>query len=227
MSLPPLAYALLGGIVPPIVWLWFWLHEDRRHPEPRGLIIATFLAGMAAVPLVLPLERFAHHALGDGMVTIALWALLEEVTKFAAVALIALRSRFFDEPLDALVYFITGALGFAALENVFFLFGQFADGSVLAGAITSNLRFIGATLLHTVASATIGGAVAFSFRKHGAVRMRFITLGVILAVLLHSLFNLFILYLNNGNLFPIFSAVWLAVVALIFFFERVKRLRRR
>ena len=67
-----LAIALLVGIVPSLIWLWFWLKEDSRRPEPRGMILRTFLAGMAAVPLVLPFEKLASAYLGDGTATIIL-----------------------------------------------------------------------------------------------------------------------------------------------------------
>ena len=50
-------YALLGGILPALIWLAFWLREDYKHPEPRGLILRTFLLGMGAVILVLPFQK--------------------------------------------------------------------------------------------------------------------------------------------------------------------------
>ena len=36
------------GFAPPLLWLWFWLKEDKR-PEPRKEIMIVFLAGMAMV----------------------------------------------------------------------------------------------------------------------------------------------------------------------------------
>ena len=34
-----LLYALSWWYPPVLLWLWFWLKEDARHPEPRGLIV--------------------------------------------------------------------------------------------------------------------------------------------------------------------------------------------
>ena len=50
-------YALLGGILPALVWLAFWLREDYKHPEPRGLVFRTFIFGMIAVIIVLPFQK--------------------------------------------------------------------------------------------------------------------------------------------------------------------------
>jgi len=41
------------------VWLWFWLKEDAKRPEPKRLLFAAFAAGMIAVPFALSLEKFA------------------------------------------------------------------------------------------------------------------------------------------------------------------------
>src|SRR3990172_4645093 len=58
-ELTTLIFAVFGGILPALFWLWFWLKEDREHPEPRGKIAASFLVGMGAVFLALPLEHIA------------------------------------------------------------------------------------------------------------------------------------------------------------------------
>jgi RsiW-degrading membrane proteinase PrsW (M82 family) len=49
MDFTIIAYALLSGILPALLWLWFWLKEDNLHPEPRSLLIGSFIAGMIVV----------------------------------------------------------------------------------------------------------------------------------------------------------------------------------
>jgi RsiW-degrading membrane proteinase PrsW (M82 family) len=51
---PVFFYGLLGGLLPALLWLWFFLKEDSKRPEPKWLILAAFLAGMLAVILALP-----------------------------------------------------------------------------------------------------------------------------------------------------------------------------
>jgi RsiW-degrading membrane proteinase PrsW (M82 family) len=46
-------FAVLGGVLPPLIWLWFWLKEDTRRPEPKALIGLAFLSGILAIAPVL------------------------------------------------------------------------------------------------------------------------------------------------------------------------------
>ncbi len=217
-----LSLAFLGGFLPALLWLIFWQLEDRCDPEPKKLIFFCFVGGMIAVPLVLPLQYWAQ-AHFSGTLMLLIWAAGEEILKFAAAWFIALRGKAVDEPIDAIVYMVTAALGFAAIENTLFLIGPLTGGDTLTSLITGNVRFIGATLLHTLASATIGVAIATSFYKSPFVRRWYLLSGVILAILLHTVFNVLILQQGGSMTFPVFLLVWIGVIAVLLFFERLKR----
>jgi RsiW-degrading membrane proteinase PrsW (M82 family) len=214
--------AALGGLLPALLWLAFWLMEDRCEPEPKRYLFFCFLAGMAAVPLVLPLETAADIYL-DGSQLLLAWAVIEELLKFGAAYLAALRFRVFDEPLDGVIYLVTAALGFSALENALFLVDPASAGDALRMLVMGDLRFIGASLLHVLASATIGISLALSFHQSAAKRRLAAAIGVILAVSLHALFNLLILTSGSGKIFLVFLALWLGIVALLFAIEQVKQ----
>ncbi len=231
MFAPVLLISFLAGIFPALFWLGFWLLEDKRDPEPKKYIIFTFLAGMGIViPIVLPLEKLVQSqaaAIGyasEGILVLFLWAAIEEVFKFAAAYVAALHWRVFDEPIDAIIYMITAALGFAALENMLFLSSPIGDGQFLQTLVTGDLRFVGATLLHVLSSATVGVCLAYAFKKGAHARRKAAVIGVILAVALHTAFNFFILSKGGEATFFIFLVLWLGIVALLLFVERVKRL---
>jgi len=137
-----------------------------------------------------------------------------------------LRTRAYDEPIDGLIYLITAALGFAALENAFFLFAPIQEGDLLVSVITGNVRFIGATLLHTVTSAVVGISVALSFGKPWIDKIIYTGIGLVTAVVLHALFNYFILSSDSTGMFIVFSVVWVGVVGLIIVFDKFKRANR-
>ena len=230
-----LAAILLGGFLPTLLWLWFWLKEDP-HPEPRKTLVISFLLGMAAVPAVLLAEYLFYLAAvklgiaGEGEIkSIFLlfgWAFLEEGAKFLTAWWADLKRSVYDEPVDALIYLITVALGFAALENVLFL-SNLAKEGLSASLITADLRFFGATLLHTVTAGVMGVSIAFSF-FHKEHRHRNIWGGIILATLLHGAFNAFIIQGATGTaILKTFSIVWALIILLIFFFEKVKRIGPR
>jgi RsiW-degrading membrane proteinase PrsW (M82 family) len=226
MTASTIFFAFTGGILPALLWLWFWLREDRKSPEPRALIINTFIAGMIAVLVAFLLERgVALFLSATATSTLVIWALIEEVLKFGAAYLTGLRLKDNDEPVDAMIYMITAALGFSALENAFFLLTPLGEGSFAGFLITGNLRFIGSTLLHVIASGTVGVFVAYGFFEGEKRKKLLLGLGLILALVLHTFFNFFILQGNN-NLFSIFGFVWVGVVLLILFFERVKHIEK-
>jgi RsiW-degrading membrane proteinase PrsW (M82 family) len=220
-----LLIAVVGGILPALLWLVFWLMEDRCDPEPKRYITFCFLAGMASVFPVLWLEQTVAPFL-SGVYLLAVWSAIEELFKFGAAYVAALRYKVFDEPLDGVIYLVTAALGFAALENVLFLMTPVGEGDLLRTIITGDLRFIGASLLHTLASATIGVSLALSFYKSVAVRKWAAFTGVILAITLHTLFNFFILESGSGSTFLVFLTIWLGIVALLFTIEQVKQPKR-
>lgn len=224
INVDTVVYALLGGILPALVWLTFWLREDHKHPEPRNLVLRTFVLGMCAVFLVLPFQKMVNSFFpGMTLTAFLLWAVLEEVFKFGAAYFGGIRSVEDNEPIDPIIYMITAALGFAALENALFILGPLAGQNTLDSIITGNLRFIGASLLHVVSSSIIGITFAFSFYKSRKRRVLFVLTGFVAAIAFHTIFNL---SLNNGaKLIPLVS-VWLGVTLLLLVFEKTKTIAR-
>lgn len=236
-TLQTIIFALLGGVVPAVVWLSFWLREDDEHPEPNRYLILSFVYGMLAVPVALAAQLFINHFfLGDqdiaqtivaapliGFAVLVIWSITEELVKYWAAYHGGLKRRTDDEPMDDVIYMITAALGFAALENALYLFGPLFDGNTELAIATGNMRFIGATLLHIAASSLIGIFRAFSHFKLNEAKKRYTYSGIILAVTLHALFNLFIMVHANSMFFA-FSSIWIVIVVIIFVFERIKAL---
>ena len=221
--------------LPPVLWLMFYLREDR-HPEPKLLLLLTFIGGMISVVIAIVGEcAFAQVANGgsceNGMdyaaknvftLFLAI-ACIEEYVKYLVVKLLVLKRKDFDEPVDAMIYMITAALGFAAVENALFIFPLFHQSLLLGLEITTN-RFLGANLLHALSSAIVGFFLArawFSPR-----RPHFIALGIIIASFLHAMFNYLILVrdaLSQGTLYLVLLLGLMAIVVVIDF----ERLRSR
>ncbi|MBI2023984.1 PrsW family intramembrane metalloprotease [Candidatus Giovannonibacteria bacterium] len=224
----------LTGFIPPLLWLWFWLKEDP-HPEPKNALFKSFILGVAAVPFVILVQSlWKYLAMSLGLVDLQNeyswwllipWAFAEEIAKFGAAWWADLRRSVYDEPVDAIIYLITVALGFAAMENFLFLLkimGQ--NGKLFDILATADYRFMGATLLHTVTAGIVGVSIAFTF-FHPEHHRRNIIGGIILATVLHTAFNIFIINAeSSASIFRTMFAVWTLALVLIFFFERVKRL---
>jgi len=224
MHLPPLNLflTLLAGIIPPLIWLKLWLKEDV-HPEPRRLIVTAFIGGMIAVPLVIPLQSLVKNTVSEAVTIIILWALIEETLKFLAGYYTTLTKKTTNEPIDPVMFLLTAALGFAAMENVLFIINPAIIGDLYTGLITSNLRFVGATLVHLVCSSAVGISLGLAFYKSRTSKILHLVTGIIIATALHSTFNLFIMNATGTRAFAIFFGVWVSVIVLALFFEKVKR----
>jgi protease PrsW len=219
------AIAFISGLVPALFWLWFWLREDQKRPEPLLLIAITFIAGMAVVPLALPLQKLAITLYtGDNLIWT--WVIIEEVLKYAVAVGIILWNRAVDEPIDMIIYMITIALGFAALENALFLLSPLAVGDYLNSTLTGAFRFLGASLLHVLASGTVGVFLAFAFYKSKTYQLIAGMLGLFLAIVLHGLFNFFIMDASGETILGVFLFVWIGVIILFLLFEKVKQTER-
>jgi len=220
-----LAIQIILGFLPGLIWLLFYMQEDPK-PEPKSLIFATFLAGAVSAIAALFLEAGAAklfellkiRELSAG--PIVFLAFIEELMKFAAAFIVIHKSRAFDEPVDAMIYALIAALGFATVENLGAVLTGFKAGApILAVAIkTTAFRFVGATLLHSLTSSLVGYYWALDIRNFGTVRFR--VKGLLLATILHAIFNYIILWYGSLTYTIIF------VVIVGFFalndFERLK-----
>ena len=220
----PILLAAAGGVLPALAWLWFWMREDKRSPEPRRVIALAFLVGMVTVGVVIPIQQAVATFLASTTMVFIAWSIIEEVMKYAAARVTVLRSRENNEPIDSVIYMVTVALGFAAAENALFLLSPLAGETFTQSLMTGNLRFVGAMLLHVLSSAVIGVFLALAFYKSKRQKLLFALLGVILAALLHSLFNFLILNTAEEHLLRTFLYVWIGLIVLLAVLEYVKRI---
>lgn len=228
-------YALIGGLIPALLWLAFWLQEDREHPEPRRRIIKVFLAGMLSVPIVFfiqlklapflldgqPIQNLFDLTLGSALLIITALAATEEIVKYLAARYAALTSSDNDEATDPIIYMIVAALGFAAMENGLYLVAPLISEGLSSPFVEANWRFIGATLVHVSCSAIVGMFIAFtsfSFRRYKVVAT---LCALVFATGLHAIYNLFIIT-NAQYRMIAFMLIWSVCVALIIIFEKVK-----
>lgn len=231
MSFPISQPALVAlGFLPSLVWLGFFLKQDL-HPEPRYLLIRTFLMGMIISPLAVLLQ-WGFVSLGQKIspalfafdsLSFFLWAaLVEEVVKFLAIKFMILNKPDFDEPMDAMVYMITASLGFAAIENVLILLHSSLDGPQGLWQLWA-LRSLGAVPLHALAGALSGYFLSLAWFYHHHLK-KLIALGLILASLFHFTFNILIFSFESNPSGLIYSWFWLAIFGLLvhILFSKIK-----
>lgn len=219
------------GFVPSLLWLTWWLRKDA-HPEPKTMLTKVLLLGIMLSPLAIVAQLLfvqyiaqAFHvdaSLFSNSPWFFLWAaLVEEVVKYLAVFFVVLRNPEFDEPVDAMIYMLTAAMGFAAMENILVISHVLPDGLGATFGLL-GLRFAGATLLHALSSALLGYFLALSWFYYRHKRALF-WMGLAMATVFHWVFNLFISQMQQ-TVSLLFSTMLLIAMAFLIsvLFDKIK-----
>ena len=232
-------FYIIFGLAPSIIWLLFYLRKDA-HPESNKMIIKIFFYGMlvAIIAAVIEIGIFFGLSLFGKNLTetfpilffifyhFIVIALVEEIAKYLIVKEKVINDPEFDEPIDAMLYMIIAALGFAALENLLVLFPGKEPFLFKQTANISAFRFIGATFLHALCSGTLGYFLALSIFEPKR-KIKLILIGIIIATILHGLFNISIIGIEtNLTIATAVLIVLLTGLALFvsFGFRKLKRL---
>jgi RsiW-degrading membrane proteinase PrsW (M82 family) len=219
-----LIVALVLGLLPGFAWLIFYLSEET-HPESKRLIAFTFIVGMAFGFFTVAIENlFTGWVAGIGFAELSLislfgLAIIEETMKFTAAHFAINRIPEVSEPVDAMIYMIVAALGFATLENIGAIAGITPQAAIVPAVLeTVSLRFVGATLLHTLTSGIVGYYWARGIVE-GKIK-RYILGGLALAAVLHTAFNYLILTYGG----TVYSVIFLIIVGFFVLndFEKIK-----
>ncbi|MCX6720215.1 MAG: PrsW family intramembrane metalloprotease [Candidatus Staskawiczbacteria bacterium] len=230
---------IILGLLPSLTWLFYYLTKDL-HPEPKRMIIKVFLWGaFITLPVffvqigltkLLDMANVGHTTLVWGIIY---WFIIisfsEEIFKYLVIRVKVVDSHHLDEPVDVMLYMVVSALGFAAVENILYLFapmGQMSIDELIGRALlVTFIRFIGATFLHTLCSAVIGYFLAISF-CHVKSRHIVIVAGIIMATVLHGLYDFFIIKLPDpsGYIVPAITILILAVLVFVGF-EKLKKMK--
>ncbi|MHC4329963.1 MAG: PrsW family intramembrane metalloprotease [Planctomycetota bacterium] len=146
---------ILSAVIPSLLLLRYFYKRDL-NPEPRGVLIKTFLLGILIVvpviivawPLWLLNSRLDHPMLAGLYTALLCAAVPEEFFKFLVITRYSARNPAFDEPMDGVVYGATASLGFATLENILYV--------VRGGWMVAAARALTAVPCHACLGAILG-----------------------------------------------------------------------
>ena len=123
---------ILAALLPSLILLGYVLYQDRKRPEPPRLLLRAFVLGMFSTWLstfistpLASLGVFSCEPEGIiGNLRLALFgaAIPEECAKLFVLWLVLRNNPWFDEHFDGIVYAVCVGMGFAAFENIEYLF---------------------------------------------------------------------------------------------------------
>ncbi len=120
-------YLILLAILPGMILSLFIIIQDRFDREPLKLLLKIFLLGMFATVPTIIVETIGQNfnifsgILGQLFEAVIVVGFAEEFFKRLVVLRFAYNYPAFNEKLDGIVYCGIAALGFATLENIFYI----------------------------------------------------------------------------------------------------------
>lgn len=132
-------YILAAALIPVAAILAYVFHIDKQHPEPRKWLLKAFLYGLGSAVLAILVGQLnptieatnIYMAFGRAFLNAAI---PEELCKVLMLWLILRHNPYFDEQFDGIVYAACVGLGFAAFENVLYLFSDVSHWLALGTA---------------------------------------------------------------------------------------------
>jgi RsiW-degrading membrane proteinase PrsW (M82 family) len=205
---------ILGGA---ILWLQYFDLKDSLRKEPRRMLVFGFFLGGVAAALATGvydlLAQFGYAGPSEGPLGqlayfVGVVGPIEEGAKFAVAWAVLFRTRWFDEPIDGLVYAAAVAIGFASLENALYA-TQVNWPTQLARAATTPLT-------HSVFSALwgFGSGHALLVEKRPLRRALWLALPLVAAAGAHGAYDAAVVTLGRPWLASwLVLAVWAFVIA--------------
>jgi len=185
-------YLLLLALAPAIILMMYVYFRDKYEKEPVKLILKGILLGAI---VIFPVGLVENYLMGfgaglpkipkaayDGFIVAGF---TEESFKYFMVFILIWRNRNFNEKFDGIVYAVSVALGFAAIENLFYVF---SNNSMQVGI----LRAFTAVPGHTIFGIVMGfylGLARFSEKDRGKWLLR----AFIVPFLLHGVYDFLIM----------------------------------
>ena len=183
---------ILYALAPISVVIFYIYLKDKYEKEPKRLLIISFILG-AVVSVITTLMLYS---LFDIAIPLndknSVWeqfkqaffvvGFSEELSKYLIVLLFAQTHKEFNEPFDGIVYAVMVSMGFAATENIMYVWN--------GGASTALVRAFTAVPAHATFGILMGyfmGKAKFSTNK---ILLNLAGLG--LAVLFHGAYDFFL-----------------------------------
>ena len=197
---------LLFAVLPGLLLSYAAFRADKYEQESAAALLLCFGLGAAATLPAVAIEKWIYP--DSGLEKLSSWkmalvafgavAFNEELFKLLALLIGAFPWRFFNEPMDGIVYAVLVAMGFATAENVLY-FNRFGAETLLLRAFTA----VPAHLVFAIVTGYFAGLAKFNPHK----KNRLLLFGFGLAVLIHGTYDLLILQKSSDWLIVLASVV--------------------
>ena len=203
----------LSALLPAVGLMAYTVWRDRKRPEPAKQLIRGFGYGISSVFVSLTMSQ---PAMAIGLVPAenvttwdAVWtafgaaAIPEELAKLLMLWWLLRKNECFDEYFDGVVYAVCVGLGFAAFENIMYLFEAAPDDWIRVAIVRGLFSVPG----HYCFAVLMG--YYYSLVHFGHNSMRNTILVIAAPILAHGIFDALLMVSGVENLAGIVSLLFM------------------
>jgi|GEM_PF-117760 len=211
-------FLLILALAPGFILLFFILFNDRNEREPMGLVVKVlFWGALSVAPAALTEMLLGQLPIYGSNITVKAFmqafiqvAWVEELCKLGVVLIFAWKNSHFSEENDGIVYVGASALGFAMLENVFYVLSF--------GFKTGILRSISAMPLHCFSGVVMGYYVGVAkISTDPKIQRKNIFKGFFIAFVIHGLYDALLFTRTPAGIlvFPLVASIFIISLRLL------------
>ena len=222
----------------PVFLVGRYIYKHDEDKDSKKILFKLFMAGIASAFVAVIFSLTIQSILGltgettdMNLLQIFIYAFVvvafsEELAKWFFTYSIGYKSKYFDRPFEIILYSVFVALGFAAFENILYVFGNETFGqSIFVGVI----RSITAIPAHAIDGIFMG--YFLSLAKQAEVKMehsskkKYLFLSLLVPIFLHGLYD-FLAF--SGHKSFIFIILFFIVLVLLYIigFSKIKKVSK-
>ena len=215
---------LLLTILPSILIISYFVYSDK-FKEPKGEIIKIFIYGiLITIPAYflntyLNAFWYANFQVSQEIISSFLTAApVEEGLKLSILYFYVYKMKDFNEPIDGIVYGVTVSLGFATLENIYYVYllADYFDTTSMALAIARSFSAV-------PAHAVFGVFMGYFFMKYSFIKKGDnLLFAFLIPFVLHGCYNLF----TASNFFISLLLILISWIVALKLFSRLKNTQK-
>lgn len=208
-----------------------YIYKKDTDKEPKKIlrkiiVLSVLIAFLAAIlegiyNEIIPISNSFASILLKYIIGVAL---IEELCKFVVAYRIGIKSEHFDDVYDAIVYTTFSALGFAAIENLFYV--------LKGGIITGALRTIFSVPGHVAYGIMMGYFIGIAYKEKTNKNIKSYIANMLLSILVPTLFHgiddFVIVYgVEKLNFIAIILNLLVDLGFIIYAFKKLKNVAKR
>ncbi len=211
----------------PVLLLGYYIYQKDKEKEPKSLLLVLFSSGLLSAFLVITVNvliaifipnfylatQYYKFNFFELFILVFLEiALVEELSKWLMIRLIGYPSKAFDQQYDIIVYSVFVALGFAMVENIFY---------VLNGGFGLGIyRAIFSVPGHVAFGVFMGYYLEIAKQQEAKDKVKYrvsMLKSILIPTLFHSLYNYLLMLENMFYLF-----IFLVFIIVLYFSAYLK-----